>query len=121
MTIKIANVTMPTSMNARALRYNFQPFEILARNGYGAAITSNNGASLEWTWASLNGAEYDWLVATLLLNAASREDATTGGTVVYNNKRVEQTFNHCHVLYPQYKLLSGTQYLEVTLVVDQLW
>ena len=121
MAIKLANVTMPTSMNNRALRYKFTPNEILARNGKGSAITSSNGASVEWTWASLNGAEYDWLVTTLLGDAASREDATTNGTVVYNHKRAEQTFSHCLILRPEYKLLRGTQYVEVTLLIDQLW
>ena len=121
MTIKIANVTMPTSMNNRALRYRFTPNTIIGRNGKGEAIVSNNGASVEWTWASLNGTEFDWLITTLLGDAASREDSTASGTVVYNHKRAEQTFNHCMILRPEYKMLRGTEYVEVTLLLDQLW
>ena len=121
MAIKIANINMPTSMSSRALRYRFTPNEILGRNGKGVAITSNNGASVEWVWASLNGTEYDWLVVTLLGNAASVENSVTSGTIVYNDKRAEQTFNHCMILRPEYKMLRGTEYVEVTLLIDQLW
>jgi hypothetical protein len=121
MAIKLANIAMPTTMSARALRYNFTPNEIIGRNGKGEAIVSNNGASVEWTWASLNATEYDWLITTLLGDAASKEDSTSSGTIVYNHKRAEQTFNHCMILRPEYKMLRGVEYVEVTLLIDQLW
>ena len=95
MAIKLANIAMPTTMSARALRYKFTPSEIIGRNGKGEAIVSNNGAS--------------------------KEDSTSSGTIVYNHKRAEQTFNHCMILRPEYKILRGTEYVEVTLLIDQLW
>ena len=121
MAIKLANIAMPTSMSSRALRYKYTPNEILARNGKGVAITSNNGASVEWTWASMNATEYTWLVTTLLGDAASIENSAVGGTIVYNDKGAETTFNHCMILRPEYQLLRGTEYVQVTLLIDQLW
>lgn len=121
MAIKLANIAMPTSMSSRALRYKYTLNEILARNGKGAAITSNNGASVEWTWGSMNTTEYNWLVTTLLGDAASIENSTASGTIVYNDKGVETTFSHCMILRPEYQLLRGTEYVQVTLLIDQLW
>lgn len=120
MAIKLAGHTMPTTMSSRAANYVYRPSEIIARNGEGDAIESAAGAIVIWQWAHLNAAEWDYLYTTVLGGAASVRSAVAGNTVVYDNQRQEKVFNHAIILRPEYQVLSGTDYQNVTLTIDQL-
>ena len=120
MAIKLNGHTMPTSMSARAANYIYNQAEIIATNGEGDDIESAQGASVLWQWAHLSAAEWDYLHTTVLAGTPSVRSAVTGNTVVYDNQRTEKAFNHAVVHRPQYKVLSGTDYQEVTILIDNL-
>lgn len=120
MAIKLVGHTMPATMSSRAANYVFTPAEIIGRNGEGDAIESAAGASVIWEWAHLSADEWDYLYTTVLAGAPSVRSSLVGNTVVYDNKRQEQGFDHAIVHRPQYKVLSGTDYQQVTLIIDQL-
>ena len=111
----------PASMNNRALNYVFERAKIIGRNGEGVAIESAGGSALLWVWAYLDGAEFDFLNTTLLAGAPSATFTGVANTMLYNEQRALEAFNHATVLRPTYKALSGGTYHEVTLVVDNLW
>jgi hypothetical protein len=121
MTITIGGQAMPASMSNRALNYGFERAKIIGRNGEGATIEADTGCTVLWVWAYLDGDEYDWIVDTVLNAAASATFTSTGNTVLYNERRTEETFDHAIVLRPSYKALSGGTYHEVSLVIDSLW
>jgi len=120
MAIKLVGHTMPTSMSARAANYIYTQAEIIGANGEGDDIESAQGASVVWQWAHLNAAEWDYLYTTVLAGAPSVRATLAGNTVVYDNQRAEKAFNHAVVHRPQYKVLSGTDYQEVTILIDNL-
>ena len=120
MAIKLVGHTMPTSMSARAANYIYTQAEIIGANGEGDDIESAQGASVVWQWAHLNAAEWDFLYTTVLAGAPSVRATLAGNTVVYDNQRTEKAFNHAVVHRPQYKVLSGTDYQEVTILIDNL-
>ena len=120
MSIKLCGQTMPTSMSARAANYIYTQAEIIGANGEGDDIESAQGASVVWQWAHLNAAEWDFLYTTVLAGAPSVRATLAGNTVVYDNQRTEKAFNHAVVHRPQYKVLSGTDYQEVTILIDNL-
>ena len=120
MSIKLCGQTMPTSMSARAANYIYTQAEIIGANGEGDDIESAQGASVMWQWAHLNAAEWDYLYTTVLAGAASVRSTVAGNTVLYNNARAEQTFGNAVVHRPQYRALSGNDYQEVTLLIDNL-
>lgn len=120
MAIKLIGQTMPVSMSTRAANYIFMPSEIIGTNGEGEDLESAAGASVIWQWAHLSAAEWDYLYTTVLAGAASIRSVVAGNTVLYNNQRAEQTFNQAVVHRPQYKVLSGTDYQEVTILIDNL-
>lgn len=120
MAIKLVGQNMPLSMSARAANYIYTPSEIIATNGEGDDLESAQGASVLWQWAHLSATEWDYLYTTVLAGAPSVRSAAIGNTVVYNNQRQEQTFNNAVVHRPQYRVLSGTDYQEVTLLIDNL-
>ncbi len=120
MAIKLVGHTMPTSMSARAANYIYTQAEIIGANGEGDDIESAQGASVVWQWAHLNAAEWDYLYTTVLAGAPSVRATLAGNTVVYDNQRTEKAFNHAVVHRPQYKVLSGTDYQEVTILIDNL-
>jgi hypothetical protein len=120
MAIKLVGHTMPTSMSARAANYIYTQAEIIGTNGEGDDIESAQGASVVWQWAHLNAAEWDYLYTTVLAGAPSVRATLAGNTVVYDNQRTEKAFNHAVVHRPQYKVLSGTDYQEVTILIDNL-
>ena len=120
MAIKLVGHTMPTSMSARAANYIYTQAEIIGTNGEGDDIESAQGASVVWQWAHLNAAEWDYLYTTVLAGAPSVRSSLAGNTVVYDNQRTEKAFNHAVVHRPQYKVLSGTDYQEVTILIDNL-
>jgi len=111
---------MPTTMSARAANYVYTQAEIIGTNGEGDDIESAQGANVMWQWAHLNADEWDFLYTTVLVGAASVRSSVTGNTVVYDNQRTEKAFNHAVVHRPQYRILSGTHYQEVTLLIDNL-
>ena len=118
MAITLVGHTMPTSMSARAANYIYTQAEIIGTNGEGDDIESAQGASVVWQWAHLNAAEWDYLYTTVLAGAASVR--STQPTVVYDNQRTEKGFGHAVIHRPQYKVLSGTDYQEVTILIDNL-
>ena len=120
MAIKLVGQTMPLSMLARAANYVFTPGEIIATNGEGDDIQSAQGAIVMWQWVHLNVTEWDYLYTTVLAGAASVRSTVAGNTVLYNNARAEQTFGNAVVHRPQYRALSGNDYQEVTLLIDNL-
>ena len=120
MAIKLVGHTMPISMSARAANYIYTQAEIIGANGEGDDIESAQGASVVWQWAHLNAAEWDFLYTTVLAGAPSVRATLAGNTVVYDNQRTEKAFNHAVVHRPQYKVLSGTDYQEVTILIDNL-
>ncbi len=120
MAIQLCGHPMPASMSARAANYLFTPAEIIGRNGEGDALEGAAGASVVWEWAHLDADEWDYLYTSVLDGAASVRSSVTGNTVVYDNQRQEKAFDHAIVHRPQYRILSGTDYQNVTLIVDQL-
>ena len=120
MTIQLCGLTMPASMSSRASNYVFTPAEIIGRNGEGDAIEGAAGASVVWEWAHLDAQEWDFLYTTVLGGAPSVRSSVAGNTVVYDNQRQERAFDHAIVHRPQYRILSGTDYQGVTLLIDQL-
>jgi len=120
MTIQLCGLTMPASMSSRASNYVFTPAEIIGRNGEGDAIEGAAGASVVWEWAHLDAQEWDFLYTTVLGGAPSLRSSVAGNTVVYDNQRQERAFDHAIVHRPQYRILSGTDYQGVTLLIDQL-
>ena len=120
MAIKLCGHIMPDTMSRRASNYLFTPAEIIGRNGEGDAIEGAAGASVVWEWAHLDAQEWDYLYTTVLGGAPSVRSNVTGSTVVYDNQRQERAFNHAIVHRPQYRILSGTDYQGVTLLIDQL-
>lgn len=120
MTIQLCGLTMPASMSSRASNYVFTPAEIIGRNGEGDAIEGAAGASVVWEWAHLDAQEWDYLYTTVLGGAPSLRSSVAGNTVVYDNQRQERAFDHAIVHRPQYRILSGTDYQGVTLLIDQL-
>ena len=120
MAIKLNGHTMPTSMSARAANYLYTQAEIIGTNGEGDDIESAQGASVVWQWAHLNATEWAYLYTTVLAGAASVRSSVTGNTVVYDNQGTEKAFNHAVVHRPQYKILSGMHYQEVTILIDSL-
>ena len=120
MAIKLAGYTMPTSMSARAANYLFEPAEIIGRNGENEDIESAAGASLIWEWAHLNLDEWKFLYTTVLGGAASINSSAAGNTVIYNNQNEEVTFNQATVHRPHYKILTGGDYQQVTILIDNL-
>lgn len=120
MAIKLCGHIMPDTMSRRASNYLFTPAEIIGRNGEGDAIESAAGASVVWTWAHLDADEWDYLYTAVLDGAASVRSSVTGNTVVYDNQRQEKAFDHAIVHRPQYEILSGTDYQQVTLLIDHL-
>lgn len=120
MTIQLCGLTMPASMSSRASNYVFTPAEIIGRNGEGDAIEGAAGASVVWEWAHLDAQEWDFLYTTVLGGAPSLRSSVAGNTVVYDNQRQERGFDHAIVHRPQYRILSGTDYQGVTLLIDQL-
>lgn len=120
MAIKLVGQTMPLSMSARAANYVFSPGEIIATNGEGDDIQSAQGAIVVWQWAHLTATEWNYLYTTVLGGAASVRSAVADNTVLYNNASAEQAFGNAVVHRPQYKVLSGNDYQEVTLLIDNL-
>lgn len=120
MTIQLCGLTMPASMSSRASNYVFTPAEIIGRNGEGDAIEGAAGASVVWEWAHLDAQEWDYLYTTVLGGAPSVRSNVTGSTVVYDNQRQEKGFDHAIVHRPHYKILTGGDYQQVTLLIDQL-
>lgn len=120
MSIKLCGQTMPTSMSTRAANYIYTQAEIIGANGEGDDIESAQGASVLWQWAYLNATEWDYLNTTVLAGAASVRSSTVGNTIVYDSSRAEKTFNNAVVHRPQYKVLSGVTYQEVSLLIDHL-
>lgn len=119
MAIKIGNIAMPTTMSSRALSYNFNRGEIIARNGMGEAIVGSS-ASVIWTWATLSQAEFAWIISTLLLNLPSRSFSAADSTVLYNELWQEEAFDSCTILRPTYDGYSGFSYHKVVLTIDTL-
>ena len=119
MAIKIGNIAMPATMRTRALSYNFNRGEIIARNGMGEAIAGGY-PSVTWTWATLNQAEFDWIITTLLNQQVARTFNAAGSTVLYNELWQEETFDSCTVLRPTYDGYSGFSYNKVVLIIDTL-
>ena len=70
--------------------------------------------------ASNDAQEWDYLYTTVLGGAPSVRSNVTGSTVVYDNQRQEKGFDHAIVHRPQYKILTGGDYQQVTLLIDQL-
>ena len=120
MTIQVGGKLLESTMVGRALNYVFEPGQIACRNGLGEAVLAG-GARVTWTWAVLTPKEYRCLVHDLCQDKASQRWEVIGGTILYNDQQVEQTFSNCVVLRPTYKEFSGDLYRDVTLVIDSLY
>ena len=120
MAIKLLGHTMPASMCNRALQYKFSAGEIIAQNGDLEDLRSAQGAFVVWTWAHLTLAEWEYLVETVLNGAASASSTSPANTTVWNNKNEEISFDHAVVHEPQLTAVVGTDYQQVTLLIDSL-
>jgi hypothetical protein len=120
MPIRVGGKALPASMSGRALSYQYQPGQAVARNGLGEVVLAG-GALVQWVWSVLTIDEYAFLLEDLCGGQASKRWEVAGGTTLYNDRQAEQTFSHCIVLRPTYKEFSASLYREVTLVIDSLY
>lgn len=115
MAVKINNIAIPSTMNARALDYKFE-FPVIAKNGAGDAIQST-GAVIQWTWSYLTLSEYQWWKTTLLGEAMSK--AFSSNITLYNDEQAEQNFSYVIVNRPTYGKLEAGLFRDVTLIMEQ--
>lgn len=96
--------------------YYFDPGQVIARNGAGAAIVAPY-ASILWRFDFLTLAKLQWWTTTLLAGAAYKEYTSAE---LFNNAGVLTTFTHCVVLRPTYSRFQDGLAWDVSVVIDQI-
>ena len=115
MTVKINNITIPTTIANRG-RYNYQPPAILGINGAGAAVVSPY-AAITWQFAHMTLSDYTWWRTTLLGGAASL--TCTANTTLLNDLQAEINCA-CIVMRPTYERIQNGLYINVEVKIDRV-
>ena len=113
--MKLNNITIPDSIADRG-SYVWQPPEVIAVSGAGAAVTAPY-ASVTWAWQYMTLADYTWWRTTLLAGAASL--ACTSNTQLVDDLQVLRTIT-CIVTRPSSERISSGLYENVEVRIERI-
>lgn len=112
----INGVTIPTNIASRGA-YRYRKPETIHLNGNGVPVVGLY-YTIEWTFSTLESADFQWWYTTLLSGAAGA--TFTSGNSLPDQFGVNQTFSEVRVYRPEYSKLLGGIFYDVVVRMEML-